>query len=80
MIRNEFEADGNLIYSSKYDYGYNEKGEIEWIRYYVLSEDKRFYLKKETEYLENGGRIERRYDESGEQLSEIEYDAIRDEI
>ena len=44
-------------------------------REFAVNEDGWSNVKTETEYLEEGGKIVREYDEFGEQISETEYDA-----
>ena len=81
-----YAADGTVVDETTYTYECDEKdnyldkktyknGTLIIHREFAVNEDGWSNVKTETEYLENGGKIVREYDEFGEQISETEYDA-----
>ena len=80
-----YAADGSVLDETTYTYECDEKdnyldtktyknGTLVIHREFAVNEDGWSNVKTETEYLEEGGKIVREYDEFGEQISETEYD------
>lgn len=85
----EYDADGKLYETRRSEYLTDENGELTGERVYIndvltnemkyLSgsdgEEEYYYISEQTEYLDDGSRFVEVYDESGDVVREISYDA-----
>ncbi len=84
-----YDAEGNIVYEYRYEYGYDENDNIIWEKIYdgerltyeatyvviETEEEYIYYMSSTSEYAEDGSKLVIEYDHNGKVISEKEYTA-----